>query len=117
MYGTPVIGSNIGGIPELIDVGQTGELFEANNERDLEEKILDLWNDEKKLQRYTMNCKSRRIESLESYVEKLIHLYKEKIVTMKVIEVGTGYTSIPANKGAATEKIIEELSRVFKKQN
>ena len=117
MYGTPVIGSNIGGIPELIDVGQTGELFEANNERDLEEKILDLWNDEKKLQRYTMNCKRRRIESLESYVEKLIHLYKEKIVTMKVIEVGTGYTSIPANKGAATEKIIEELSRVFKKQN
>lgn len=28
MYGTPVLGANIGGIPELISVGKTGELFE-----------------------------------------------------------------------------------------
>ncbi len=28
MYGTPVLGANIGGIPELIQVGKTGELFE-----------------------------------------------------------------------------------------
>ena len=28
MYGTPVLGANIGGIPELIQEGKTGELFE-----------------------------------------------------------------------------------------
>ena len=31
MYGTPVLGANIGGIPELIQVGKTGELFESSN--------------------------------------------------------------------------------------
>ena len=36
---------------------------------------------------------------------------------MKIIEVGTGYTSIPANMGAATEIVIEELSKVFQKEN
>ena len=31
MYGTPVLGADIGGIPELIQVGKTGELFESGN--------------------------------------------------------------------------------------
>ena len=35
MYGTPVLGANIGGIPELISVGSTGELFESGNGEDL----------------------------------------------------------------------------------
>ena len=39
VYGTPVIGSRIGGIPELINEGRTGLLFEAGNDLQLEEKI------------------------------------------------------------------------------
>lgn len=35
---------------------------------------------------------------------------------MKIIEVGTGYTSIPANMGAATEIVVEELAKVFEKE-
>lgn len=42
MYGTPVIGANIGGIPELIQIGKTGELFESGNYKDLKEKIYKL---------------------------------------------------------------------------
>ena len=38
MYGTPVLGANIGGIPELIQVGKTGELFESGNAERFEEK-------------------------------------------------------------------------------
>ena len=38
MYGTPVLGANIGGIPELILVGKTGELFESGNGEDLKNK-------------------------------------------------------------------------------
>ena len=34
MYGTPVLGANIGGIPELIQVGKTGEMFESGNAED-----------------------------------------------------------------------------------
>ena len=39
MYGTPVLGANIGGIPELIQQGKTGELFESGNAADLKDKI------------------------------------------------------------------------------
>ena len=35
---------------------------------------------------------------------------------MKIIEVGTGYTSIPAQIGAATEIVVEELAKSFEKQ-
>ena len=42
MYGTPVLGSNLGGIPELIRVGKTGELFESGNTSDLKQKIIEL---------------------------------------------------------------------------
>ena len=36
---------------------------------------------------------------------------------MKIFEIGTGYTSIPAQMGAATEIVIEELTRAFIKAN
>ena len=35
---------------------------------------------------------------------------------MKIIEIGTGYTSIPARMGAATEIVVEELTRAMLKQ-
>lgn len=36
---------------------------------------------------------------------------------MKIIEIGTGYTSIPAKMGAATEIVVEELTRAMLQQN
>ena len=47
VLGTPVLGANIGGIPELIKVGETGELFESGNGEDLRVKLLQLWNGKK----------------------------------------------------------------------
>lgn len=38
-YGKPVIGANIGGIPEMVIDGETGMLFEPGNFNDLKEKI------------------------------------------------------------------------------
>ena len=32
---------------------------------------------------------------------------------MKIYEIGTGYTSIPAKMGAATEIVVEELTKSF----
>jgi glycosyltransferase involved in cell wall biosynthesis len=46
LFSKPVVGSNIGGIPELVIDGQTGLLFEAGNQLQLREKLLLLWNDE-----------------------------------------------------------------------
>lgn len=72
MYGTPVLGANIGGIPELIQVGKTGELFESGNKEELKGKIKDLlaMADE-----YSKNCQYVEYDNTETYVEKLMKIY------------------------------------------
>lgn len=77
MFGTPVIGANIGGIPELIKNGGTGELFESGSESDLSEKIQKLWNDEELLKSYSANCKSTKFDNVEQYTEKLLKIYQQ----------------------------------------
>ena len=71
LYGTPVLGADIGGIPELIEVGRTGELFESGNKVELADKIISLYNDEQKLKTYSDNCKSKVFDTVEDYFEKL----------------------------------------------
>lgn len=68
MYGTPVLGANIGGIPELIRVGETGELFESGNIDELKEKILMLYNNKELLFSYIENCKKYSFLSIEDYL-------------------------------------------------
>ena len=75
MYGTPVLGANIGGIPELIQVGKTGELFESGNKNDLKEKVLRLWKDKSLTEEYSRNCKDISFDTVEEYVEKLMEIY------------------------------------------
>ena len=75
MYGTPVIGSRMGGIPELIREGKTGELFEAGNAAELEEKLRKLLFTPGLLERYSENCKKAKFETPDSYYEKLIEIY------------------------------------------
>lgn len=74
-YGTPVIGSNLGGIPELVQDGNTGELFEAGNVQMLEDKIKALWENHGKCEQYTKNCHNQRFDSLAEYSDKLLILY------------------------------------------
>ena len=75
MYGTPVIGSDIGGIPELIKVNETGELFKPGDADGLCKKIRDLWNDDEKAKRYAENCKNVSFDSADEYYEKLMKIY------------------------------------------
>ena len=78
-YGTPVIGSKIGGIPELIEDGFNGYLFEAGNVNELQqllETLIDSPETLEKLeqgtyesvQKYTME---KHIEQLEKEYQKL----------------------------------------------
>lgn len=76
LYGTPVLGARIGGIPELVDEGKTGELFESGNKQQLKEKISDLYKDREKLARYTENCKSVQFYTTEKYCGELMKIYK-----------------------------------------
>lgn len=77
MYGTPVLGADIGGIPELIEVGKTGELFESANAKDLMNKILSLWTDKEKLKHYTENCRYVQFDTVDEYYHKLLKLYSK----------------------------------------
>jgi 3-isopropylmalate dehydratase small subunit len=57
MYGTPVLGADIGGIPELIQVGKTGELFKSGDGNELKSKI------RKKVLSQNQACPSRSLWS------------------------------------------------------
>lgn len=73
VYGTPVIASNIGGIPELVEDGTTGELFEPGNQKQLEEKILRLWEQEELCSQYRENCKKINFDVIEKYCGKIVN--------------------------------------------
>lgn len=75
-YGTPVLGANIGGIPELISVGVTGDLFESGNVEDLKNKLLNLLEDENNLKDYANNCKQVKFDTISEYCEKMMMYYE-----------------------------------------
>ncbi len=69
MYGTPVLGSRIGGIPELIKEGITGELFDAGSVDDLIKKITLLWNKQRTEAGYQDIKEQVDFTSVETYSE------------------------------------------------
>ena len=73
MYQTPVIASNIGGIPELIDDGKTGYLIPPSNSEALEEAIDKL--DDATLEYMVKNCAEKEFDTVETYAKKLIEIY------------------------------------------
>lgn len=75
VHGTPVLGANIGGIPELVDEGKTGELFSSGDKDELEKKLLSLWNNKEKLSVYSKNCKEKVFDTVEDYCRKLEEIY------------------------------------------
>lgn len=72
MYGTPVLGANIGGIPELIQPGVTGELFESGNMEELKKKVLQMWSREIQAEFCGQTC----FDTVSGYSEKILELYK-----------------------------------------
>ncbi len=75
-YGTPVIGSRMGGVPELISEGKTGFVFSAGNAKELEEK-LRLILEPQTLCEFTNNCRSSVFETPKTYYDKLLRIYGE----------------------------------------
>jgi glycosyltransferase involved in cell wall biosynthesis len=80
--GKPVIGSRIGGIPEIIVDGETGFLFEMRNINDLSDKISiaeELSNEDYKM--FSINA--RKFAELhfdpDEHYKKLINIYTETI--------------------------------------
>lgn len=76
MYGTPVIGSRMGGIPELITEGSSGELFTAGDPDDLERALRKLLAPGV-AHSYIRGCGLQEFETPVSYYEKLMKIYGE----------------------------------------
>lgn len=74
--GTPVLGADIGGIPELIQVGKTGVLFESGNAEDLKGKIRMLWDRRELCKEYSANCQDIHFDTIDEYYEKLVQIYQ-----------------------------------------
>lgn len=79
MYGTPVIGSRIGGIPELIHEGSDGLLFISGDVADLVDKIKQLWYNKATCDAFSNHCKDAQFDSLEQYTGKLVKMYQRTI--------------------------------------
>ena len=77
LYGTPMIASSLGGTPELLQDGMTGELFEAGNAAELKEKIARLWEHPEICEKYRENCKNIKFDTIEEYCGKIVRkVYK-----------------------------------------
>ena len=86
--GTPVIGTNIGGIPELIEEGRTGLLCEPGEVGSLSRAILRgaaLIQDRDAYAAMQENCRAYVLErcSQNKYMNNLIALYRELIDSKK----------------------------------
>ncbi len=74
--GTPVIGAATGGVPELIDDGETGLLFETGNQREFENAIETIMADDALAERLAQNCLNKEFHTVETYCKELIKIYQ-----------------------------------------
>lgn len=82
--GTPVVGTNIGGIPELVNEGKTGFICEPGGVQSMADAILrgtSAFLDRSAYSMLQRNCRSYVMEncSREKFMSELVNLYKESI--------------------------------------
>lgn len=78
--GTPVIGSNIGGIPELIKNNSTGLLYRTGDKDDLVSKIDELYQNRNKLAEMSKQCVLEADRySIDNYYGNILEIYKAAV--------------------------------------
>ncbi|MDE5937930.1 MAG: glycosyltransferase [Lachnospiraceae bacterium] len=71
MYGTPVLVSDLGGAPELVQAGRTGELFRGGDVQELTAHIRELWEQPALCREYRENCKEIKFDTIGEYCDKI----------------------------------------------
>jgi len=76
--GRPCIGSNVGGIPELVVDGKTGFLVEPRNPNQIAEKVIQILSDEQLARRMGRNAREGAESefNMKDHVEKIIKVYE-----------------------------------------
>jgi glycosyltransferase involved in cell wall biosynthesis len=75
MYGTPVLVSDLGGAPELVQAGRTGEIFRGGDVHELTKHIRKLWERPELCRSYSENCRDINFDTVEAYCDKMIKIY------------------------------------------
>ena len=73
----PVVGANIGGIPELIEDNKTGRLFTSGDAKELAQTIRALWETPMELNKYRENLRQLKRLDADEYARELIAKYNE----------------------------------------
>ena len=79
--GKPIVCSNIGGLPEIVEDGKTGYLFEAGNPVDLSRKIKMLWDNNlinKRMGKTARDTALKKYSSQNIYI-KIMNVYNEQV--------------------------------------
>lgn len=79
--GTPVLGANIGGIPEMIEDGRTGLLFEPFSPEDLLAKIEHIYGDDELVEEMGRNARLKAEREFDSalHLDRLLGIYEEAL--------------------------------------
>ena len=79
LHGKPVIASRIGGIPEIVDDGETGILVEPGNATELADKIRYLWERPGLCREMGEAGRAKALQeySEERYYERLMKVYEQ----------------------------------------
>ncbi len=72
MHGTPVLVSDLGGAPELVESGRTGELFRGGDVEELKSHIKELWENPGLCAEYRENCKRIKFDTIGEYCDKIV---------------------------------------------
>ncbi len=77
-FGKPVIASRIGGLPEIIEDGINGLLFNPGDAVDLSQKIDDLWTQPDKVAEFGLNAERKAMSQYtpERFYERLLNLFE-----------------------------------------
>ena len=73
--GTPVIGTNIGGIPEVIEHGKTGYVCELGNIEQIAKSAIKLLQDQQLYEKFSNESINRAINRFSS--EQIVRYYED----------------------------------------
>ncbi len=80
-HGLPVIASRIGGLPEVVDEGVTGLLFEPGNSDELAKKISRMWRDDELFRLFGQAARHQAVERFSTHVhyQQLMDFYSQAL--------------------------------------
>ncbi len=90
-FGIPVIGSNVGGIPELIKDGKNGYIFNNNNSFSLKKKISELINNKKYNLLKTEANKS--VKTIDQQANEILCFIKNRKITLNNFKLSDTFIS------------------------